>query len=71
MTGWLMRRVGTYSGGRQAIVLSCQPLNSHLQRVCTLYFGILESRIPLKVHITVSLCLIMDLYYVDGFHSRL
>jgi hypothetical protein len=29
---------------------------SHLQLVCTCYFGILESRIPLTVNITSNMC---------------
>jgi hypothetical protein len=56
MIGRLMRRFGTYSDGRQTAVLSCRPLYSHLQLVCTWYFGILESRIPLTVHITANMC---------------
>jgi hypothetical protein len=56
MTGRLMRRFGTNSDGRQAVVLSCRPLYSHLQLVCKWYFGILESRIPLTVHITANMC---------------
>jgi hypothetical protein len=56
MTGRLMRRFGTYSDGRQTAVLSCRPLYSHLQLVCAWYFGILESRIPLTVHITANMC---------------
>jgi hypothetical protein len=46
MTGRLMRRIGTYNDGRQTAV--------HL--VCTWYFGILESRIPLTVNITPNMC---------------
>jgi hypothetical protein len=56
MTGRLMRRFGTYSDGRQMAVLSCRPLYSHLQLLCTWYFGILKSRIPLTVHITANMC---------------
>jgi hypothetical protein len=56
MTSRLMRRFGTYSDGRQTVVLSCRPLYSHLQLVCTWYFGILESRIPLTLHITANMC---------------
>jgi hypothetical protein len=51
-----MRRVGTYSDGRQTAVLSCRPLYSHLHLVCIWYFGILESRIMLMVNITPSMC---------------
>jgi hypothetical protein len=56
VTGRLMRRVGTYSDGRQTVVLSCRPLYSHLHLVYTWYFGILKSRIPLTVNITASMC---------------
>jgi hypothetical protein len=56
MTGQLMYRVGTYSDGRQTVVLSCRPLYSQLQLVCTWYFGILELRIPLTVNITTNMC---------------
>ena len=55
-----MYRVGTYSDGRQVVVLSCWSLNSHLQLVCIWYFGIFESRIPLTVHITASMCFIVE-----------
>jgi hypothetical protein len=56
MTGRLMRKIGTYSDGRQTAVLSCRPLYSHLHLVCTWYFGILESRIPLTVKIIANMC---------------
>jgi hypothetical protein len=52
----LMRKIGTYSDGRQTAVLSCRPLYSHLHLVCTWYFGILESRIPLTVKIIANMC---------------
>ena len=55
MTGWLMHRVGTCRDGRKTAILSCQPLYFHLQLVCTWYFGILESRIPLTMHITANM----------------
>ena len=56
MIGWLIHKVGTYSDGRQTVVLSCRPLYSHLQLVCTWFFGILKSRIPLTVHIIANMC---------------
>ena len=54
-----MRRIGTNSYSRQVAILSCRPLISHLQLVCTWHFGIFESRIPLMVYITASMCFIV------------
>jgi hypothetical protein len=51
MTGHLIHRVGTFSGGSQSAV---SHFIQHL--LCKWYFGTLESRIPLTMKITASMC---------------
>jgi hypothetical protein len=51
MTGHLIHRVGTFSGGSQLVVFH---YIQHL--VYKWYFGILKSRIPLTVKIIASMC---------------
>ena len=46
-------------------IFSCRPLYSHLQLVCTWYFGILQSRIPLTMHITANMCFYCGIYVMQ------